>query len=56
MPDDTMAQIADIIVGEHADPATGALWTQRMLDTYPGCVMVISLDVACRWALVRVRG
>lgn len=56
MPDDTLAQIADVIIGEHDDPTVGLLWTHRTLAAYPGCFAVISVDVARRWVLVRVRG
>lgn len=55
MPDDTLTQIADVIVAEHDDPASGLLWTSRTLTAYPGCCAVVSVDVARRWVLVRVR-
>jgi hypothetical protein len=56
MRDDTMLQIADVIVAEHDDKATAALWTVRILTEYPGCLAAVSIAVDHSWVLVRLRG
>jgi hypothetical protein len=56
MRDDTMLQIADVIVAEHNDEASGARWAARMLADYPGCLAAVSVGGDRSWILVRVRG
>jgi hypothetical protein len=56
MRDDTMWQIADVIVGEHEDEPTAAEWTRRILTEYPGCLAAVGIGAAGDWVLVRFRG
>ncbi|MET0236893.1 MAG: hypothetical protein ABW224_19755 [Kibdelosporangium sp.] len=56
MRDDTMLQIADVIVAEHNDEASGAEWAGLTLDRYPGCCAAVSIGIDQNWVLIRIRG
>ncbi|MBP2320005.1 hypothetical protein JOF56_000390 [Kibdelosporangium banguiense] len=56
MRDDTMLQIADVIVAEHVDTAGAAQWTARILVQYPGCLAAVAVAADHSWVLIRIRG